>query len=126
MKYVITDVINKGCEIVLLLGYSQGQACGDYWDDAPWDHNAGLVYDEYVAASLHLILNDSICVEDANINLSKTIIRDAKLAIASVRDISRNKIFDIHLGDFVTLTPFEKNVKHIYRISALQEYIQHD
>lgn len=126
MKYVITDVINKGCEIVLLLGYSQGQACGDYWEDAPWDRNAGLVYDEYVAASLHLILNDSICVEDANINLSKTVIRDAKLAIASVRDISRNKIFDIHLGDFVTLTPFEKNVKHIYRISALHEYIQHD
>ena len=126
MKYVITDVIPKGNEIILLLGHSQGEACGDYWDDAPWDRNAGLVYDEYVAASLHLILDDAICVENANINLSKNTIRDAKLAIASVRDISTNKTFDIHLGDFVTLTPFEKNVKRIRRLSALQEYIQYD
>lgn len=39
-------------------------AWGDDWDDAPYEHNAGRVYDEYIAAYLDICFNYEVVVSE--------------------------------------------------------------
>lgn len=43
----IIDIQKKGNVVRFYLGYN-GKQWGDDWDDAPYDCNAGTVYEEYV------------------------------------------------------------------------------
>lgn len=47
----IIDFEKKGNVVRFYLGNNQlNEWYGDDWDDAPYEHNAGLVYDEFVEA----------------------------------------------------------------------------
>ena len=46
----IIDIEKKGNVVRFYLG-ENGNQWGDDWDDAPYEHNAGQVYDEYVKAT---------------------------------------------------------------------------
>lgn len=46
----IIDIEKKGNVVRFYLG-ENGKQWGDDWDDAPYEHNAGSVYEEYVKAT---------------------------------------------------------------------------
>lgn len=46
-KNQVIDVETKGNVIRFYIG-ENGKQCGDDWNDAPYEHNAGTVYKEYV------------------------------------------------------------------------------
>lgn len=46
----IIDIEKKGNVVRFYLG-ENGNQWGDDWDDAPYEHNAGQVYEEYVKAT---------------------------------------------------------------------------
>jgi len=47
MNREIIDWERKGNLVKFYLG-KNGEQWGDDWDDVPWEHNAGRVYDEYI------------------------------------------------------------------------------
>ena len=50
MKYKIIDFKRKGNQVKFILGNKDLKDWyGDDWDDKPYEHNAGAVYDEFVA-----------------------------------------------------------------------------
>ena len=51
----IIDFIRKGNVVRFLLGDANGDYWGDDWDDAPYDCNAGEVYDRYVKGHRDII-----------------------------------------------------------------------
>lgn len=44
----IIDFDRKGNVVRFYLGENTREVTGDDWDDKPWEHNAGTVYDEYI------------------------------------------------------------------------------
>ena len=48
----VVDFCLKGNVLRLFLGTPDVQAWGDDWNDTPYEHNAGTVYEEYVTATL--------------------------------------------------------------------------
>ena len=49
MKYKIIDFERKGNQVKFILGSTDLEKWyGDDWDDKPYEHNAGSVYDEFV------------------------------------------------------------------------------
>lgn len=47
MQNQVIDVATKGNVIRFYIG-ENGKQWGDDWDDAPYEHNAGVVYDKFV------------------------------------------------------------------------------
>jgi hypothetical protein len=52
----IIDMERKGNLVRFYLG-KNGKQWGDDWDDAPYEHNAGRVYDEFVTGTLDVSFN---------------------------------------------------------------------
>lgn len=48
----VIDFRLKGNVLRLFLGEPEARAWGDDWNDTPYEHNAGTVYEEYVTATL--------------------------------------------------------------------------
>lgn len=46
----IIDFEKQGNHVLFFLGDSSRNYMGDDWDDVPYEHNAGPVYDQYVTA----------------------------------------------------------------------------
>mgnify|MGYP003397330125 FL=1 len=44
----IIDFEQKGNVVRFYLGYKNGEQYGDDWDDSPYEHNAGEVYEKYI------------------------------------------------------------------------------
>lgn len=51
----LIDLRQKGNVVRLYFG-KNGEQKGDDWDDAPYEHNAGLVYDEFVNFTIDVAL----------------------------------------------------------------------
>lgn len=54
-KMQIIDFVRKGNVVRFLLGDASSDYWGDDWDDAPYDCNAGEVYDKYVKGHRDII-----------------------------------------------------------------------
>lgn len=73
----IIDFERKGNLVRFYLGADELESWhGDDWDDAPYEHNAGPVYDEFVAGKLDVAFPfDALVLEPAsgvsNTNISK-------------------------------------------------------
>jgi len=55
MKNEIIDFERKGNLIRLYLG-KNGKQWGDDWDDVPYEHNAGRVYEEFIKGSCDIVV----------------------------------------------------------------------
>lgn len=60
MSKKIIDFEIRGCAIKLYIGECDDWG-GDDWDDAPYEHNAGTVYDRYVTEEIVLHLKYDGC-----------------------------------------------------------------
>lgn len=67
-EFIIIDFQKKGNLIRLFVGDSnEVDYHGDDWDDAPYEHNAGLVYEQYVRGYLDIVIPfDHTVVEPAD------------------------------------------------------------
>jgi len=63
MKNEIIDFERKGNLIRLYLG-KNGKQWGDDWDDVPYEHNAGRVYDEFVKEICDIVVNFDYDIEE--------------------------------------------------------------
>lgn len=52
----LIDCERKGNLIRLYFG-KNGEQCGDDWDDVPYEHNAGMVYHEYIKAIMDIVID---------------------------------------------------------------------
>lgn len=68
----VIDWSAKGNVVRLYLGYPDCDGYwGDDWDDAPYEHNAGNVYDEYIVGFMDVAAGigyDVTCPEDLYLN----------------------------------------------------------
>ena len=68
----VIDWSAKGNVVRLYLGYPDCDGYwGDDWDDAPYEHNAGNVYDEYIVGFMDVATGigyDVTCPEDLYLN----------------------------------------------------------
>jgi hypothetical protein len=64
MRYKLLDLDRKGNVVRFFLGAVDAETWwGDDWDDAPYEHNAGKVYMEYVVATLDVAFDfDAVVV----------------------------------------------------------------
>ena len=51
----IIDFEKRGNQVRFYLGDSTKDYGGDDWNDSPYEHNAGLVYDEYVLGHIDVV-----------------------------------------------------------------------
>lgn len=57
----IIDVETKGNVVRFYLG-ENGKQWGDDWNDAPYEHNAGRVYEEYIKRTKDFFVDFDFCV----------------------------------------------------------------
>ncbi|TET08092.1 MAG: hypothetical protein E3J83_04250 [Candidatus Atribacteria bacterium] len=85
MNNEIIDFEKKGNVIRFYLG-KNGKQWGDDWDDIPYEHNAGKVYDEYIKGYCDIAVDFDYEILDAadgfnNSPFSKEMMRDRKIHI---------------------------------------------
>lgn len=95
----IIDMEKKGNVVRFYLG-ENGKQWGDDWDDAPYEHNAGTVYEEYVKGikDLFFPFDDLVlepCDRVCNSEWSKndTINRKVPCLIVVPKDLYKNDFF---------------------------------
>lgn len=139
MKTLICDWKTKG-NLVRLYCCDEDQYCdvwGDDWDDVPYEHNAGQVYDRYVSCIIDLYFGWDIVILEAendweyngNSPFSKQMFKDGKAPIfiayrphkndywdgseyhQLIGGKNTNRIFKFYMGDNVYATVAELNKK---------------
>lgn len=88
VKNEVIDFEKKGNLIRFYLG-KNGKQWGDDWDDAPYEHNAGKVYDEYVKGYCDVVVNFDYNVEEYYEFLNLTNSKYCK------RDMIEREIFSV-------------------------------
>lgn len=69
----IIDWYAKGHVVRFFLGKDELKTWyGDDWDDAPFEHNAGSVYKEYISAHKDIVVNFDDVVIEPNYNTSNS------------------------------------------------------
>lgn len=98
MKKKLYKIIDWSCAygniIILYLGRANLlNWCGDDWDDAPYEHNAGSVYEYYYDRTVQLIVNPKkySIIEACELRTSKY---DAGTSESLNSDISKDDIKD--------------------------------
>lgn len=102
MKVIDFDIIGNDIEFILGL-----DECNDYygddWDDRPYEHNAGRVYDEFIAGSFIFTLPKGFAVKEAckgylNSPYSKIDFRDEKFPFATIQCIESGAEVELFLN----------------------------
>lgn len=103
----VIDIERKGNLVRLYVG-ENGKQWGDDWDDAPYEHNAGTVYQEYVERTVDLVVPfDLHVIEPADNALNsewcKQDMVDGKVAAFWVDDADWNgkTLMTVKFGDDV-------------------------
>ena len=123
MKLRILDAVNKGSEITIYLGLPDVEPTGDDWEDAPWDCNAGTVYEKYIIASLHILLNDDMWVDEVNTSCCKEDIFNNGMEILRVGSHYESEKFLIKLGKTINFNPKARNIQSVYYISDFERFL---
>jgi len=105
MKNEIIDFERKGNLIRLYLG-KNGEQWGDDWDDMPYEHNAGRVYEEYVKGYYDIAIDFDYEVEEPHLFLdldnspySKKDMIDKNIFAFTVTKVGEKAGTAIHFGD---------------------------
>ncbi len=98
----IIDIEIKGNLVRFFLG-ENGKQWGDDWDDAPYEHNCGTVYDEYVTGTYDMAFPwDCRLEEQADAVINSQYCRkdfmDRKVAALTITD-KFDKIHNFYFGD---------------------------
>lgn len=51
--------------LLLYLNTRKVEPWGDDWNDVPFEHNAGIVYDKFVTHKLHVLVREDVVVSSA-------------------------------------------------------------
>jgi len=90
IKNEVIDFAKKGNLVRFYLG-KNGKQWGDDWDDAPYEHNAGKVYDEFVKGHCDIVIDFDCNVYELNESLGITNTEYCK------DDMVKRKIFCIKI-----------------------------
>lgn len=101
MDNEIIDFEKKGNVIRFYLG-KNGEQWGDDWNDIPYEHNAGKVYDEYIKGHCDIAVDFSWDVQEpanlfSNSPYSKLLMRDKNVNALYIR--KDKKEYLIYFGD---------------------------
>jgi len=94
----VIDFERKGNLVRLYLG-ENGEQWGDDWNDAPYQSNAGKVYDEFVQDYIDIVFHwDYDIIEPEGFNVSKEDMRSRKVAAFKIVKEGERKAL-IYFGD---------------------------
>jgi len=119
MNQELIDCKIKGNMVRLYLG-KNGKQWGDDWNDKPYEHNAGRVYDEYVEKIADISINFEYDVnepadfaKDSNSNFCREDFIKGKIYAFAVINPENNSSIMIYFGEI-----FEDIVKRLNKIKA--------
>jgi len=105
IKNEVIDFERKGNLVRLYLG-KNGKQWGDDWDDVPYEHNAGKVYDEFIKGYCDIVIDFDYEVEEPHLFLdlinspyNKKDMIDKKIFALTITKIGENAGTAIHFGD---------------------------
>lgn len=90
----IIDIKTEGNVFRIYLGEDNCKPWGDDWDDAPYEHNAGSVYDEYIiayydyAVDLNHVVLEPKHTSTCNSRYSKEDMLNQKVAALAVMELN--------------------------------------
>lgn len=127
----IIDYEINGCALKLYLG-SQDDYWGDDWDDVPFEHNAGPVYDRFVDGVIIIYFPFDDELIEANMNESNSVyckldFKENKIPFILMRKENQELIDDTSVEPrYYTLTWFNKEEKvACYPIANFKKQCEH-
>ena len=132
----LIDIWPKGNLIRLVFTNQYDEAYGDDWDDAPFECNKGYVYDEYIDATLDIVIpfsEEPILLENIENNMSWKYVKKQKLPVMAIipQEKTVYSLYEfimnvsgltIHLGDDMATVKrniAKFNLKHIHKIKII-------
>jgi len=114
IKNEIIDFEKKGNLIRFYLG-KNGKQWGDDWDDAPYEHNAGKVYDEFIKGYCDIVIDFDYKAEEPHEYLNVTNSEYCR------QDMIKKKIFALVIG----VDEYQsKCLKHIYFGDKIEDILK--
>jgi len=99
VKNEVIDFEKKGNLVRFYLG-ENGKQWGDDWDDAPYEHNAGKVYDKYIKGHCDVVVDFDCEVNELNEAL------EVANTIYCKDDMKKRDIFCIRIVSLIGLKKY--------------------
>lgn len=124
MKLRILDAVERGSEITIYLGLPDiTPRSNDNWYNTPLDCSVTAIYEECIVASLHILLDENMWVDEVNTYYNKNQIFKDDLEILRISSLNEKEQFFIKLGKLIEFNQMTKNVKSVYCISDFERFI---